>query len=388
MTAQLPPVGEVKAYFPHHRTCVLKVLLLLVHCIMRCRTVNLNKCKSEVGAALGRRDLNLNSVYVRFVRFFRIKNKDVFCFGITMMLLGLLRLEGPVFLVIDRTNWEIGKTKVNVLCLGLLLPEGVFVPIIWENLPKKGNSSQSERASLLSRFQQAWPDSRSQSFTLLGDREFVGLQWFVHLAASQMGFVIRLRWQDHFIQAAVALGKTVYKTERHIRRKVAQNGFFQCNICLEGHRFCFTVVPNTAKRRACGAAKAGDEFVVLLSVNGDLGFVSAAYRKRWGIEVFFLHSKTNGFNLEDLNLKDRAKAQLMVGLVAIAYCLAITEGLKRQRTKPPKIKKHGAKPVSTFREGLDNLKNSTLQLIDLVKLVLKSFKCPDSQNHLKPKSVQ
>lgn len=388
MTTEFPPIGEVKAFFPKHRVCVLKVMLLLVHCIMRCRTVNLNKCKSEAGAGLGRKDLKLPSVYTRFVRFFRIKDKDSFCFGMTLLLLSLLHLEGPVYLVIDRTNWEIGKAKVNVLCLGLLLPNGTFIPIIWENLPKKGNSSQAERLALLSRFEQAWPCGKGSGFTLLGDREFVGQHWFTQLAGRQMNFVVRLRRQDHLVQVAEALGKTIYKTEKHIRQKVAQNGFFRCRINMEGHVFYFFVLPNTTQRRKVVNGKPADPFVILLSVSGDLSFVSQAYRKRWGIEVFFLHCKTNGFNLEDLNLKDRLKAQQMVGLVALAYCLAIIEGLRRLSQRPQKPKKHGANPVSVFREGYDNLKNTLFQLVDLVQLIIKLLPIKPKLRTNNAKSVQ
>jgi hypothetical protein len=34
-----------------------------------------------------------------------------------------------------------------------LLPNGVFIPILWETLPKKGNSNTKERISLLTRLQ-------------------------------------------------------------------------------------------------------------------------------------------------------------------------------------------------------------------------------------------
>ena len=73
-----------------HRKCVVKVMLLLIKSIFRCRTVNLNKCKTEAGAILGRKDLKLHNIYTRFIRFFKIKSIDAFCIGITWLLIYLI----------------------------------------------------------------------------------------------------------------------------------------------------------------------------------------------------------------------------------------------------------------------------------------------------------
>ena len=61
MKVQLPPVGEITRFFPNHRKCVVKVFLLLVQCILRCRTVCLYKCRSEVGSVLGIKDYKLDT---------------------------------------------------------------------------------------------------------------------------------------------------------------------------------------------------------------------------------------------------------------------------------------------------------------------------------------
>ncbi|MBK8565500.1 MAG: transposase [Saprospiraceae bacterium] len=59
----------------------------------------------------------------------------------------------------------------------------------------------------------------------------------------------------------------------------------------------------------------------------DAAKISEAYRKRWGIEVFFLHCKTNGFNMEDLNFKNLEKVQLLMALAAVAYVFSLLNGL-------------------------------------------------------------
>ncbi|MEZ4957462.1 MAG: hypothetical protein R2825_28145 [Saprospiraceae bacterium] len=41
---------------------------------------------------------------------------------------------------------KIGKTNINVLFVGLLLPGGVFIPIIWEN-PRQALTPTKQNAS-------------------------------------------------------------------------------------------------------------------------------------------------------------------------------------------------------------------------------------------------
>ena len=131
---QLPPASKIKSFFPLHRKCVVKVMLLLIQCIIRARTVCLYKCRAEAGAVLGRKDLKLNTVYTRLIRFFKIKSIDAFCIGITWLIIQLVGFQGGVYMAMDRSNWKIGKTNINVLFVCLLLPNGVFIPIIWEQL--------------------------------------------------------------------------------------------------------------------------------------------------------------------------------------------------------------------------------------------------------------
>lgn len=139
---------------------------------------------------------------------------------------------------------------------------------------------------------------------------------------------------------------------------------------MQGKTYSYTVFPNTGNR------KGTDEFVVLLSDKTDKDEISQAYRKRWGIEVFFLHCKTNGFNLEDLNFKDLMKVQLLIAVVAVAYVLALLNGLLHEEIKPARVKSVKTnrekkwKSISLFRLGFDNLKNTILFLPDLLDFML------------------
>jgi hypothetical protein len=380
MTTQLLQLDEIKQFFPGWRKDVLKNFLLIVHCIIRCRTVSLYKCRAEAGAILQRRDLKLESIYKQFIRFFKMKWIDGFCMGIAWLIISISGLRTEAFLVMDRTNWKLGGIDINVLFIGLLLPNGCFLPIVWKPLAKKGNSGTEERKALMERFQKAWRPFNSLKINVLADREFIGAEWFQFLSSCGFSFVIRLRYQDHLGLVAASIKKTVAKTDGHIRRRLRRDGFFQAGIEMLGNTYTYVVFPNT------GSRKGTDEFVVLLSDMADAAKISAAYRKRWGIEVFFLHCKTNGFNMEDLNFKDLEKVQLLMALAAVAYVFSLLNGLIKECVKPIALKNYRdkkARSISLFRLGFDNLKNTLHVLADLMGFLIEIL----AKSHYNPREL-
>lgn len=364
MITQLPPVGEITRFFPIHRKCVVKVFILLIQCILRSRTVCLYKCRSELGAVLGKKDIKLHTAYTRLIRFFKIKNIDAFCIGIIWLIIHLIGFQGAVYMSMDRTNWKIGKSNINVLFIGLLLPNGIFIPILWQLYNKRGNSSEMERCQLIERFFKVWQNYTGLEITILGDREFIGAQWFGFMVQVGFSFVIRARWQDYWGEVSIALNKTIANTEKYMLNRIKREGYFQTSIMLEGNLLYYTMFPNTSKRQ-----NKKDKWMILISDKKDLDWISNSFRRRWSIEVFFYHCKTNGFNLEDLNLTNLLKAQLMMGLTAICYVLSIIKGvncLKKEKMyfKNYKIKRSQA--ISLFRLGYDNLKNVIHTVKDLI----------------------
>jgi len=49
-------------------------------------------------------------------------------------------------LTMDRTNWKVGKVDINILMLAVAY-KGVAFPLLWELLPKQGNSNTEERTN-------------------------------------------------------------------------------------------------------------------------------------------------------------------------------------------------------------------------------------------------
>ena len=50
----------------------------------------------------------------------------------------------PQVLVMDRTHWKLGRTDLNLLCVGLVY-QGVSIPLAYQSLQKPGNSHTDER---------------------------------------------------------------------------------------------------------------------------------------------------------------------------------------------------------------------------------------------------
>src|SRR5882672_2975184 len=95
------------------------------------------------------------SVRRRFYRFFQYVRLDGA--KAARVVVELLGLSGkPWVLAIDRTNWDFGKTTINILMISVMW-NGMGVPLIWTLLPSAGNSDTKTRVCLLNRLQKAFP---------------------------------------------------------------------------------------------------------------------------------------------------------------------------------------------------------------------------------------
>jgi hypothetical protein len=246
---QLPLYDEVKVYFPYHRKELVKTFILLVQCIIRSGTVSLYKNRSESGCAVGRKTLKKENIYKTFLRFFSMKCKDAFCLCIIYLIINILQLRDCTYIVMDRTNWKIGKTNINILYIGLILPNGSFIPILFDPLDKRGNSNTAERTDILSRFCAIWQQNGQQKGVFLADREFVGVGWFKAILSAGFSFVIRLRIKDYFNELCVQKGRDSVRMNQIIEKTVTRYGFFRTKITLEEQDFYYIVLPINVKKQ-------------------------------------------------------------------------------------------------------------------------------------------
>ncbi len=115
----------------------------LVCALIQVRSVNMKKLACSLS---GRAQIDRH--YRHLQRFFSSAvSPSVFT---QLIVSKVVRPDQPQLLVMDRTHWRLGRTDLNVLCVGLVY-QGVSIPLAYQSLQKPGNSNTSERKRLLTK---------------------------------------------------------------------------------------------------------------------------------------------------------------------------------------------------------------------------------------------
>lgn len=245
---------------------------------------------------------------------------------------------------IDRTNWKFGDTDINILCLTVNF-KGVGIPILFELLDKKGNSNQEERIELMDKFISLFPTSRIGSLT--ADREFIGDKWYKYLILNKIPFYLRLP-KSHRItlngihyRIDVLIDSYVKKGEKQLAN-IEEHGIGGLHIGLR-------------KLYANGKTRLEDDYLAVLTNQAHTNALYV-YKKRWSIETFFQSIKKRGFDIEQTHLDEGVRLKKLFALVALAFVISLTVGLKHdENVKSIEVKNHGYKQFSFFRVGLDKI---------------------------------
>ena len=200
-----------------------------------------------------------------------------------------------------------------------VLAGSVADPIYWKQLGKIGASNQKERQALLA---EALKHFDFKGMTLLADREYVGKQWFKYLKDNQINFVIRLRFGDYYEAVDIAPGKTY---QQMYDKCFFQVKFVRKHILLDGQSYYISMRANPKRTP-------GEEVFIFLTLIRPVRKTVDQYIKRWRIECLFRHLKTNGFHLEELNLRSLPKSNLMMAILCFAYSITIRAAWKSQAT--------------------------------------------------------
>lgn len=249
----------------------------------------------------------------------------------------LLGLPGPYTLALDRTNWKIGVVDLNILMLSIV-HRGVGIPVVWIVLPKAGNSDTTERCTVMEIFLDLF--GAQKIACLLGDREFVGRQWFRFLRRQRIRFQMRLHKNTLVTNGRglkVQAWRLFCRTRLNSPLIIAEvRRMWEMDLYLSGCRL------------------QNGEYLILVSADY-CEQPAEQYRARWGIETLFGALKSRGFNLEDTHLKDAERLSRLLALLALAYAWAFVVGLWQANVKELTLKKHGYSPQSIFRRGLNIL---------------------------------
>ena len=175
--------NNLKDTFGWHKSRI-RCLVQIVVGLIAVRSVNL---KELACAFMG--ETELNSHYRRLQRFFAQVRFPRHTLA-NLLLCLFYSADEKVYLSMDRTNWKWGKANINLLVLSACY-RGVAIPLYWVALNKRGNSNTQERIALIHAFIDNIGKSRIAG--LLGDREFVGDDWFTYLLDQQIPFDMRVK---------------------------------------------------------------------------------------------------------------------------------------------------------------------------------------------------
>jgi hypothetical protein len=334
---------------------LLKNTLLMVALILDRQTVCLWKLKGSVGKFLGNTQTDSRSHYQRIKRWFWDSLAEKYVWLILLETAAGLLKKMTSILIIDGTSWEWGGKTFHFLTLSVLY-KGVAIPIWWVELGRLGVSNQKQREVLV---RGALKVLKLLGKTLIGDKEYLGERWFKYLKTNGLHFVIRLR-DKAYLQAIQASGKPIETLEKKAKKRLGK--VFAKSFELEGESY-FLVL--TAYKNRSGKV----EILRLVTTLEQPHKAVELYKLRYRIESMFKHLKSNGFDLEALNLKSSRKIRLMMALVVLAYTLSVVYGLKGYKRKYPPLK-HGSPAMSVFRVGIELWQNhlATFELF-LEKLI-------------------
>jgi hypothetical protein len=251
----------------------------------------------------------------------------------------LLKLVPPYTIAIDRTEWQLGKSWVNVLMLSISYRQ-MAIPLFWTVLETKGCCDDAEKQAIIEQFLAEFPAAGIRFVT--ADREFASVKWLKYLVDRKIGFRLRIKANARITDKR---GKLIRASKMCRTLKTDQRMEFRRSRRL-WNQAVFVAVCRKAD---------GDNVIVISSEQS--GRILLEYGERWRIETLFSNLKTRGFRLEDTHLTDGERVSKLLSLLTLAGCWAFLAGEFASAAVPIKIKKHGRAEKSVFRLGFDTLRS-------------------------------
>lgn len=307
--------------------CFTRMVLALI----TVQTVNL---KQIAIAMVSQTDVE--SRYKRVKRFF---SKFEFNYDFIARFIFSIFFSGKkIYLTIDRTNWFLGKAKINIFMLGVAY-EGVAIPLLWNLLPKAGNATACEHKAIIQRFVSIFGTENVMG--VLADREFGSGKLFSYLNKINMPFYIRIKEGCN-----VCIKEKKFSTPKKMfsRLNCKQKCEYQMTVWIFGQKIFLS-----ASRSERGE-------LMIIATNKSPKNAIEIYLRRWEIEMLFSCLKGRGFHFEDTRITQLARIEKLVAVLAIAFCWAHRVGEWRAARKPIRLSKHydSTRPQnSLFRYGLD-----------------------------------
>lgn len=362
---QIPTITEKK----------LSQLLLLCTCMLAAQTTNLSMAAKRMSKVLGK-VIKFNTAYARLIRFFQTGNSIGVLQFVCILAIKIFCQSPDCYLLLDRTNWKYGKTHINLLVIGLLYRD-VFIPLVWLDLGRAGNSNANQRLILIDKLLDWWSLSGVPlpKLYIAGDREFIGFHWFKGLQERNIDYVMRIPASfklELWFNGKIKDRKLGLKI---IQRYLGFSGKESVEVVLMSELIVrLTAFDNDSSR---GKAK----YIFLMTNMEDIIEASKFYRKRYKIEVCFKHLKKCGLRLEDLSVEGQHKTDLMFAALTLIYIMAIQKGIVHfEEIEPQEMRVfHDPKPYiapakSVFMQGFEDLLATVFSFEEVCKEISQLFK--------------
>ncbi len=313
-------------------SCFMKMLISL----FAVRTVNLQ----EIALAFSS-DSKISSRYRRLQRFFALFELDYVKVARWIFKL-CLQDQDKFYIIIDRTNWYIGKKKVNIFMLGVAY-EGLAIPLFWQMLDKGGSSNYIEQKALINQFLKTF--SKDRIAGLLADREFMNGKLFGWLNKKNIPFYIRIKEQS-IVSIRAKKFSTAKKLFKHLNLR--EHDIFSMAVFVFGQKVFL----------AGSRSEKGELMIVATNQNPKNAI--AIYLRRWEIENLFQGLKGRGFRFEETHITCLERIKKLTAILAIGFVWAHRVGEWLALKKPIILKKFPKqkRPQNTyFRYGLDYIRD-------------------------------
>lgn len=348
-------INKIQKILQPHFKCDkrrLKFIASFVVSLVRARTVTLSNL-----SVIFNPKVKSESNYRRMQRFFENYMMDYL--QISKLVISSLPHVNFI-LTLDRTNWQFGKKDINILLLALVY-KNISIPLCWELLNKRGNSSFEERKEIVSRGLAILGKGRIKC--LVADREFGSGKFFRYLKKAEINFHIRIKKTSIIMK---------YKSKVSDVTTMLSHLKLHKYMVVPGKRIIYN-----EEVYLSGKKTVGNDYLIIASSSNPNEAI-AMYKQRWTIENLFGNMKTKGFNLENTHLRDDEKLKKLIALLTIAMLWSYLIGLWIESSIKIRIKNHGRKEKSTFRKGLDHftkILNSVENLIFELDCVFKVLSC-------------
>jgi hypothetical protein len=307
----------------------LKFIAQFLSALLKSRTSNLVKVANSFDS-----EAESDSVYRQIQRFLKNQNK------VSIDYLKLLKIDGQLKILIDRTEWKFGSTRVNILTLSGAYKQ-VAIPILWEVVNHTANATAAEHLAIIKRFVEEFGAERI--LRVYADREFGSCLLFSYLIQQKIDFHIRLKTSH------LSGGKSFLQLWRKASEKVKLRGKVKIEVFgLEIYVSCLKYQKDGKTRYLIVASREKNKYAL------------EEYKVRWQIETMFGCLKTRGFNFEETHLTQPEKISKLLMLLGLGLSLAILMGkfqveiLKQVKMK---MKNNQRYAKSLFRIGLDSVQN-------------------------------